>query len=70
MNVVAALGYLATAYGVCGSGDAGKVVGSFHWWWVLEILLLQFALYLVGTSTVWLIIFAVLVVLMAVAWWL
>jgi hypothetical protein len=70
MNLVAALGYLATAYGVCGSADAGKVVGSFHWWYVLEILLAAFAVYLLGTSTVWGIILAVVVVLMAVFWWL
>ncbi len=70
MNLVAALGYLATAYGVCGSADAGKIVGSFHWWIVLEILLSAFALYLLGTSHVWGIIFAVVVILMAVFWWL
>ena len=70
MNLVAALGYLATAYNVCGSADAGKVVGSFHWWWVFEILLAAFAAYLLGTSLVWGIILAVVVIVMAVVWYL
>jgi hypothetical protein len=70
MNITAALGYLAKAYRTCKNPNTGKVIGSFHWWTVFLLLLAAFANYLLGTSKVWGIILAVLVVLMAVVWYL
>ena len=70
MNILAAFGYLSKAYKTCKNPNTGKVIGSFYWWWVLEILLAAFAMYLLGTSLVWGIILAVVVIVMAVVWYL
>ena len=71
MNITAALGYLGKAYKVTHNGDTGKVLGSFGLWFFVGLLLLKaFALYLLGSSTVWGIILAVVVTLAAIFWWL
>jgi uncharacterized membrane protein (DUF485 family) len=70
MNIVAALGYITKLYKSTKNPHTGKILGSFHWWWVLVILLGAFMTYLMGTSTVWGIIWAVVVIIMGIVWYL
>jgi len=70
MNLVAAYGYISKPYHTSKNGNTGKIVGTFGWWWVFNYLMFAFCAYLVRSSSVWGIILAILVTLMAIVWYL
>ena len=64
----AQIGFVAKGYALSSSRDAGKVVGYLWWVFPLSALLSWLFAMAVTSNTVWALIFAVLVIVIALVW--